>query len=73
MINSPVQQNPADWQRGYDAAIAGKPQYPAPAGVDALSYFSGWVEGNSDLKLARQIVRLPPVQREIIYDMLRDE
>ena len=42
-----VSQSPIDWQAGYDAGASGKQQYPVPAGVDALSFFSGWIEGRA--------------------------
>lgn len=51
---SVIRQTPADWQAGYDAAIAGKPQHPVPPGVDALSFYSGWIEGNAQDKRNRE-------------------
>lgn len=54
------------------AAITGKPQYPPPAGEDALSYFAGWFEGVADARLARQVSRLPPEQRRVVEDLMRE-
>ncbi len=35
------------WQAGYDAGFAGKPSTPVPAGLDGLSWFSGYIEGDA--------------------------
>ncbi|MGO8692858.1 MAG: hypothetical protein ACLQMF_04205 [Rectinemataceae bacterium] len=35
------------WQAGYEAGMAGHPDYPPPAGIDRLSWFSGYIEGKA--------------------------
>lgn len=37
----------ASWQVGFLAGEAGTPSSPMPDGIDALSWFSGWIEGES--------------------------
>lgn len=35
------------WQAGYDAGLAGIPSTPSPAGLDGLSWISGYIEGQA--------------------------
>jgi hypothetical protein len=49
---------------------AGKSKYPVPVALDELSYVSGWHEGKSDLKWAREIRRLSPEARKNICDLI---
>lgn len=35
------------WQAGFDAGVAGTPSTPIPVGIDGLSWFSGWIEGEA--------------------------
>jgi hypothetical protein len=71
-VNKPViRQKSAAWTAGYKAVFAGKPKYPVPAGMDELSYVSGWIEGKSDLKLVREIRRLSPEARKNICDLIK--
>lgn len=42
-----------DWQAGFAAGEAGTPAAPVPQGVDGLSWFSGWVEGEAKRKGAQ--------------------
>lgn len=35
------------WQAGFDAGAVGRSSSPVPAGVDGLSWFSGWIEGDA--------------------------
>lgn len=71
-VNKPViRQNSAAWTAGYNAVFAGKSKYPVPVGLDELSYFSGWIEGKSDLKWAREIRRLSPEMRKNICDLIK--
>lgn len=36
------------WQAGFEAGEAGTPSTPVPAGLDGLSWFSGWIEGEAE-------------------------
>lgn len=36
------------WQAGYDAGFQGLPGWPVPAGLDGLSWSSGYIEGEAD-------------------------
>lgn len=47
-----VWQKADDWQAGFDAALAGQPANPVPKGLDGLSWFSGWIEGDAKRKAA---------------------
>lgn len=38
------------WQAGFDAGLAGTPSSPVPPGIDGLSWFSGWIEGEAKRK-----------------------
>ena len=35
------------WQAGFKAGEAGTPSSPVPDGIDGLSWFSGWIEGEA--------------------------
>ena len=35
------------WQAGFDQGALGKPSKPVPAGLDGLSWISGWIEGDA--------------------------
>jgi len=35
------------WQAGFAAGEAGTPSSPVPQGIDSLSWFSGWIEGEA--------------------------
>ena len=37
----------AAWQSGYEAGMAVLPDYPPPAGIDRLSWFSRYIEGKA--------------------------
>jgi hypothetical protein len=50
---SKVKQDQKDWQKGYDAGVAGKPG-AVPRGVDGLSWTSGYVEGKAAREKAVQ-------------------
>jgi len=36
-----------DWQAGFDAGASGKPSTPTPRGIDQLSWYSGYIEGQA--------------------------
>lgn len=42
-----IQQDPASWQAGYAAGLAGKTG-TAPQGMDGLAWVSGLIEGKAD-------------------------
>ena len=48
----------ADWQKGYDAGRAGKPN-EVPEGVEVLSWYSGYIEGKAE---AEQEHTPPPLR-----------
>jgi hypothetical protein len=39
--------DPNAWRAGFEAGEIGRPMTPCPAGLDAFSYFSGWIEGDA--------------------------
>ncbi|VVE37225.1 hypothetical protein PNO31109_03962 [Pandoraea nosoerga] len=39
--------DPDAWRVGFEAGETGRPMTPCPASLDALSYFSGWIEGEA--------------------------
>ena len=43
-----IEQNPADWEAGYKAGLAGQ-QIQPPRGVDPLAWYSGLIQGKDDL------------------------
>jgi hypothetical protein len=44
---SAVQIDPASWDAGYTAGLAGKSGQP-PDGINEFAYFSGIIEGKAD-------------------------
>lgn len=42
-----VRIDPDAWRAGFEAGEAGRAMTPCPVGLDALSYFSGWIEGDA--------------------------
>ncbi|WP_155033831.1 hypothetical protein [Burkholderia pseudomallei] len=39
--------DPEAWRAGFEAGETGHAMTPCPANLDALSYFSGWIEGDA--------------------------
>lgn len=37
----------ASWQAGFKAGETSTPASPVPEGIDGLSWFSGWIEGEA--------------------------
>lgn len=48
-----VWMHEASWKAGFEAGMAGNPPMPVPDGIDGLSWFSGYVEGDAG-RLATQ-------------------
>ena len=40
----------ASWEAGFAAGKAGTPSSPVPEGIDGLSWFAGWIEGEAKRK-----------------------